>query len=172
MKSNNLSIWRDTVVWSMATILLLVAQISQAQTCSDNIKKSVPDTRYTLLADGKEVLDKTTDLVWKRCPEGLSGDDCNIGTTVTYSWSQALALADNTWRLPDVKELASLVEIACYNPAINLTLFPSTSGDGFWSSSPSASDVSFASGVAFISGAANAWGKYNNFYVRLVRSGK
>jgi hypothetical protein len=40
------------------------------------------------------------------------------------------------WRVPTVKELASIVERQCIRPAINLTLFPNTPSDIFWTSEP------------------------------------
>lgn len=160
--------------------LLLTTHMVQAQNCHPNISAhSTPDTRYTLQVDGEEVLDKSTQLIWKRCAEGLSGDGCNTGTAGTYTWSQALALTDNTWRLPNIKELASLVETACSDPAINLTMFPNTPGATFWSSSSSPSGstsegdygvwyVSFYEGDDLYIAAQNA----NNFHVRLVRGGQ
>ena len=151
---------------------LATSTLLQAQTCSDTVKPTAPDSRYTLQAGGTEVLDNTTKLIWKRCAEGLSGVSCETGSVNTYNWSGALALADNTWRLPNIKELASLVETACYNPTINLTRFPNTPSSIFWSSSPSANGSSGAWSVAFNDGYDGTNNKSNDRYVRLVRGGQ
>ena len=150
---------------------LIAIQSVQAQTCNDSIEQSAPDARYTLQSGGLEVLDEATQLIWKHCPEGLSGDDCSTGTASTYTWSDALALSDNTWRLPNIKELASLVETACYGPAINLTIFPNTPSIYFWSSSPYASANSHALIVDFRNGSDSTYNKNASRYVRLVRGG-
>ena len=152
--------------------LLIAMQSVQAQTCNDSIEQSVPDARYTLQAGGLEVLDEATQLIWKRCPEGLSGTDCITGTASIYTWSEALALGDSTWRLPNIKELASLVETACYGPAINLTIFPSTPSQSFWSSSPSAYFNTNAWVIDFYGGTGYAGSRDNSRYVRLVRGGQ
>ena len=77
----------------------------------------------------------------------------------------------NNWRVPNVKELDSLVEEACFNAAINETFFPATQTyNHYWSSSPYANDSSAAWIVNFFGGNDNFHGKYNNNYVRLVRS--
>ena len=150
--------------------LLIAIQSAQAQTCKDSIEQSAPDARYTVQSGGLEVLDELTQLIWKRCPEGLSGDDCSTGTASTYMWSNALALSDSTWRLPNIKELASLVETACYDPTINLTIFPNTPSNGFWSSSPYARYSSLAWVVDFGIGDDYTYPKGNDRYVRLVRA--
>ena len=152
--------------------LLIATQSVQAQTCNDSIKQSAPDTRYTLQAGGLEVFDEVTQLIWKRCAEGLSGDDCSTGTASTYTWSNALALSDSTWRLPNIKELASLVETACSGPAINLTIFPNTPIQYFWSSSSYALNVSGAWVVHFVNGDGNVYGRNGYSVVRLVRGGQ
>lgn len=156
--------------------LLLMTSLVQAQTCPDNIKRVAPDTRYTIQAGGEEVLDKQTQLIWKRCAEGLSGSDCNTGEAGIYTWELALALADNTWRLPDIKELASLVETACYYPTINSTFFPNTRNGLFWSSSSvsvtSSHYAKLAWQIIFSYGFQVATYKSENAYVRLVRNGQ
>jgi len=170
MKSNNLSTRHGAV---SLIVLLAASPLLQAQTCHDNIKQSAPTSSYTLLANGIEVFDSTTQLTWKRCPEGLSGASCESGTANTYTWSDALALEVGTWRLPNIKELASLVETACYGPAINLSLFPNTPNKFFWSSSPDASGVGDAWLVNFIYGhiSRSHYPKASYPYVRLVRGG-
>ena len=101
----------------------------------------------------------------------------NLRLRSTYTWEQALeAAASNAlnstsdWRLPNIKELASIVEEACYGPAINLELFPDTPSDDFWSSSPDAYDSRSAWYVYFYSGYGGSHGRDDSEYVRLVRS--
>jgi len=72
------------------------------------------------------------------------------------------------WRLPNQKELRTIAARNCYNPSINVNVFPNTPDDWFWSSSPVAGDVSSA--WAFSSGFDNYYGRDNNYRVRLVRS--
>ncbi|MGX9726103.1 MAG: Lcl C-terminal domain-containing protein [Candidatus Electronema sp. VV] len=109
-------------------------------------------------ADGT-VADSKTKLMWKRCPEGFNyvslSNSCSEAGTIEYSWENALtrpaAVNANgfpnsaglpnykNWRLPNIKELQSIVEEQCYNPAVNLTAFRDAAGvEKIWSNSPSA----------------------------------
>ncbi|MBT4549899.1 MAG: DUF1566 domain-containing protein, partial [Gammaproteobacteria bacterium] len=117
-----------------------------AQSCNSAIPRSAPDSRYIDHGD-RTVTDSETGLMWKQCSEGLSDSGCVSGAIETFNWQEAMARAESInsgagfagytdWRVPDIKELASLVEIACYSPAINETLFPATPASGFWSASP------------------------------------
>ena len=80
----------------------------------------------------------------------------------------------NDWRLPNIKELSSIVELSCYQPAINLTAFPNTPAGNYWSSSPASYSVSMAWSVNFVNGNATYLNR-NNIYTtanaRLVRAG-
>jgi hypothetical protein len=114
------------------SLLLSYANLSIAQTCfPSNIAATAPDSRYALNANGT-VVDKKTGLMWMRCPLGetWSNGICT-GSIQHYKWQSALQIAESTvfaglsdWRLPNKKELHSIVERRCYNPAINLTAFP------------------------------------------------
>lgn len=157
----------------------LLSREGISQTCFDDIKPSWPETRYTL--QNEEVFDNLTQLIWKRCSQGQEWDSeaatCT-GSAVTYNWASALGLADGKWRVPNIKELGSLVEVACYSPAINLSVYPETPSGFYWSSSP------YIAYAAPIYDNSNAW--FINFnrggfqlngtypvsrYVRLVRGG-
>jgi hypothetical protein len=127
-------------------VLLLVISMAPAvaQACQEVIPASAPDSRFTANGDGT-VTDRATGLIWKQCAEGLSGTDCLTGGATTFTWQQALQHAEaavfagsSLWRLPNKKELASLVEQRCVAPAINARLFPNTPSNWFWSSSPTA----------------------------------
>jgi len=153
-----------------------------AQTCNPNIPEETPNSRFVVHGDGT-VTDSRTGLMWKRCPEGQGGSDCAILNASGYPeylpWNQALQRAADAifagysdWRLPNIKELASLVETKCYAPAINLRIFPNTRSEWFWSSSAYA----YYSDGAWILYFGNGNGVIGNrgYYgsVRLVRGGQ
>jgi hypothetical protein len=133
-------------------------------------------TRFTYSTDGSEVSDAKTGLVWQRCTVGQSwsGSTCT-GTPSQYSHEAALAYTKNQvgWRLPNVKELSSLLDRSVIGPSIDLVAFPATPARyGYWSASPlspgttgtnAAWSVDFSSGEVFYD---NRTGIY---LVRLVR---
>lgn len=133
--------------------------------------------RFTI--SGEEVTDKRTGLVWKRCSEGqtLSGNSC-VGTPAGYTHEQALARAKSAntgdsatgWRLPNVKELASLADKGCQGPAIDSMAFPGTSSNRYWSSSPYVGSINNAWGVYFIAGFLAYYDRNYDLPVRLVRT--
>lgn len=75
-----------------------------------------------------EVYDKTTGLVWSRCPHGTQwkkGVGC-IGKVELLTLSQAKYLAEQKgkgWRLPTLDELLSIVDKGCSKSVINNTIF-------------------------------------------------
>ncbi len=73
------------------------------------------------------------------------------------------------WRVPNINELRSIVELQCYHPAINLTIFPNTPIYYYWSSSPYAASNYTAWSVSFGSGYADDVSKAVSRFVRLVR---
>ncbi len=128
--------------------------------------------RYSTSSDGSEVTDTQTGLVWRRCSQGQSwsGTTCT-GTASTHTHEQALALAKTQtgWRLPNVKELSSLVDASRTNPSIDTTAFPNTPSDWFWSSTPYAGNSSNAWFVYFYIGVVSYDYRDYGFHVRLVR---
>lgn len=166
-------------LWSLVLLLVAAMAPAGAQTCRDNIPASAPDSRFTDNGNGT-VTDLATGLIWKQCAEGLSGAGCLSGSATRFAWQQALQHAadavfagSSLWRLPNKKELASLVEQRCGDPAINTRYFPNTPSDWwFWSSSPFAGRPSSAWSVHFSYGYVYYEFKDNAFYVRLVRGGQ
>ena len=158
--------------------LVLGQQVGKAQTCIiDKVIPTTPDERFIDRGDGS-VQDKHTGLIWMRCSLGQVWDGATCsGTAAVYTWQQALQEAagytfagSSTWRLPNVNELKSIVEKACYDPAINLTAFPATPSAPFWTASPLAPGYDYAWIVSFNYG--NAYGGHKNsssYFVRLVR---
>ena len=151
--------------------------------CLSTIQASTPSSDFTDHGDGT-VTHTKTGLMWKQCSEGLGGIGCATGAASTHTWQAALQRAEtlnagagfagfNDWRLPNIKELSSIVEEQCFAPAINATLFPNTPPSSwYWSSSPYAAYASGGWSVGFRNGFDFVYLKSNNFYVRLVRSGQ
>jgi hypothetical protein len=124
------------------------------------------------------VNDSVTGLSWQGCPAGLTGNACAAGTAGTYSWASALGYCaglnwgrSQDWRLPNAKELRSIVNDRRSSPAIDVAAFPNTPAAYSWSSSSVADFSGNAWGVYFDYGFVNGPGKSSNNYVRCVRSG-
>ncbi|MEL6722075.1 MAG: DUF1566 domain-containing protein [Pseudomonadota bacterium] len=125
---------------------LYTTSVLSAQVCQPNSTlAATPTDQFVQHQDGT-LTDQTTGLMWQRCLVGQQGKDCSTGTAEQLSWAEALLyLAQETpqtrlggyqdWRLPNIRELASLVELQCSQPAINLTLFPDNGIGHVWSSS-------------------------------------
>ena len=158
--------------------VVLAQQIAMAQSCNENIISSTPDERFIDNGDGT-VSDKYTGLVWMRCALGQTWDGTTCtGDAVEYTWQQGLLEAESynfaasdAWRLPNVNQLKSIVEVACSTPAINQNFFPATPYGGFWTSSPYAHYNDNAWFVSFSSGYDASVNKGDGYYVRLVRPG-
>lgn len=154
---------------------LMAASVCRSDT---EIPSSTPTENFTDNGD-LTVYDHSTGLMWMKCPLGQFGATCLLGTASSSTWKGALEVAASTsfagfddWRLPDVKELHSIVEERCIRPAANTLIFPSTPSNYFWTSSPSAFRDNLAWSVNFEYGFT---GRDNStrdllMHVRLVRS--
>ena len=111
------------------------------------------------------VTDNATGLMWDQCAWGQSGNDCT-GNASTHNWQAALGVPAtanasnhrgyNDWRLPNIKELESLVNLTkSQPPAIDTSFFPNTPSNTFWSGSPVAIDSNVAWNVNFYYGNSN-----------------
>jgi hypothetical protein len=166
--------------WVLLMVLPASPTALAAQKCDySGIWGPAPVSHFSDNLDGT-VTDQATGLQWKRCSEGQtwSGGTCT-GTASTHTWQQALRLADGAsyaghgdWRLPNIKELSSIVERACYEPAIDLAVFPATPSNYFWSASPDAYNSFNAWNVTFYTAFDGNLSKSNNYHVRLVRGGQ
>jgi len=159
--------------------LVVCAGVQAQQNCQDNIHDTTPTAEFTFHGDGT-VTHQRTGLMWKQCLEGQTGVNCE-GTASTFNWSTALQHARTThfagrgdWRVPNIRELRSIVETRCADPAINLEVFPASPGDlPIWSSSHDTSAPLNRNGwiVNYFWGQSFLNGIYSEFGVRLVRGG-
>jgi hypothetical protein len=143
---------------------------------------SLPVPRFVVSADGQEVTDALTALTWRRCAEGTSFDGITCaGSMVLHLHEAALQLAASeagrtglAWRLPNIKELASLLDQRFFNPPVDAAVFPNTLMYTVWSSTPNVSNPQFlAWGINFAAGGdVYHYERVNGgSLVRLVRDG-
>lgn len=100
------------------------------------------------------------------------------GSAPGFLWQPALQAAEthtfagySDWRLPNKNELASIVEEACVNPAINTLAFPNAHASYVWSSATYAYGSNGACYVHFNHGYVGSSNKTDG-HVRLVRGGQ
>jgi hypothetical protein len=165
-----------TYILSVCSLLICISAVHAGQ---------VPDTgqasdftcnphSYTDLGNGV-VQDTVTGLLWQKAtaPGMRSGK---------YDWKEAVAYCDNLtlggytdWRLPTIKELSMLVDSGVTisgqnNPIIDVTYFPETAADKYWTSSLFAGDSGQAWNVEFSYGVVDYDSiETNSFFVRAVR---
>ena len=122
---------------------------SRPQMCNlESMPSTTPTERFIDHKNGT-VTDKATGLMWMRCSLGMTWEEGTCrGATHRAEWDATLQAVKalnknggfaghNNWRLPDIKELNSIVERRCYSPSINKTIFPGTDYWYYWSSTPS-----------------------------------
>lgn len=90
------------------------------------------------------ISDNATGLMWEKCNYGLSGASCATGSATKVAWSTATSTCETAvtgghsdWKLPNINELATLIDYAPADPdpSINATYFPNTKSDDYtWSS--------------------------------------
>jgi hypothetical protein len=150
--------------------------------------RSSPSTRFLDNADGT-VTDKESKLMWLHCsagqawvPESRSGSGRCSGEVDRLSWAAAQSLASelnrrgsfffNDWRVPQLRELATITERDCADPRVNLAVFPGTEAGGYWTatSRPGTRDDSHAYALSFGAEGIAYRPKDEVHRVRLVRS--
>lgn len=140
-----------------------------------------PKHRYIPSADGTEVTDNLTGLVWRRCTEGMVWDGVRAcrGTATAFKFKEATeyvrAHAKGGWRMPNIKELASIVDYV-HGPT-DSHAFPNTPGEPeFVSSTPMMwSGFIYVQIVGFNDGhvdPADAYHPTDAWLLRLVRRGR
>ena len=114
------------------------------------------------------VIDTITLLQWQ---DDYSDNGGNIKTTTwtaAIDYCETLTLDGGNWRLPNKKELLSLVDYAKYNPSID-AVFNHTTSSNYWSSTTYVRYISHAWIVTFYDGGAGSDNKSNTYNVRCVR---
>lgn len=177
----------------LAGLLITVPLSGYAATCAndrvaENTAINATTDHFDVISPSiipGEVYDSKTNLTWQRCSIGRDWNEvestCPDFPDNTMSWPAALAAAkieaDATglpWRLPNIKELNSIVEQRCYSPTIDSDIFPVVAPLRYWSSSPYANDDRYAWTVNFDRGE-SVWRssfKSSRLRVLLVRSGQ
>jgi hypothetical protein len=115
--------------------------------CDANLQQDYTPSDFIDNHDGT-VSDLRTNLTWAKCSIGQSynliSDSCSGSGATSYpTWAEALLAAEaysvnsiTDWRLPNIKELGSLVDRSCAEPSINLTLFPNSISSVYYTSTP------------------------------------
>ncbi|MCP3850882.1 MAG: DUF1566 domain-containing protein [Gammaproteobacteria bacterium] len=106
----------------------------------------------------------------------LEWQDDAIGTST--DWQGAIGICEglelgghSDWRLPNINELNSIVDLSIVNPAI-VNSFENTSPNGYWSSTTSENSKDKAWFVHFNDGNVGRDTKDNRKRVRCVRDGQ
>ena len=131
---------------------------------------SASQPSYTDNGDGTTT-DSRTGLMWLK-----NASTYNNGASQT--WESALSGCESftyasytDWRLPNRRELMSIVNYQNQNPAINTTYFTTTQSNYYWSSTTYVPNTAYAWRVYFGNGRVGDGYKPASRYVRPVRGG-
>ena len=153
------------------------AAIACANTGQDGDRKAGvawPVPRFTMDGTGNSITDTLTGLMWIRNPDATA-----------RTWQQALDFANSLegcgaadWRLPNVNELESLVNLEVANQAIFLNGqgFSGVQADSYWTSSiftgPAGGSAPLAWIVTMASGGLGPIARSASSFVLPVRAGQ
>jgi len=134
-------------------------------------------TIYNPVGISSVTVDNRTGLMWVTAPgtdAGFAGaqtwESALTSCTVTLNGMAYAGYTD--WRLPNVRELMSIVDYgAAAAPRINTTAFPNTVSDYYWTSTTYVVNTTLAWIGTFNLGNVGVFSKTNSRYVRCVRGG-
>lgn len=116
-------------------------------------------------------VDNRTGLMWTTNP-------VDAGIVAVYTWENAIAICEalsyatfEDWRLPNIKELMSIVNYQNKTPAISTAYFLTVSGENYWSSTTNVGMSDGAWSVYFENGGVYGYGRTESHRVRCVRGG-
>lgn len=143
--------------------------------------RTAPPERFVDNGDGT-VTDTVTQLMWMRCSEGQRFDAGRcIGSPLGVDWARAQASAEQVnaagelfyddWRLPSITEIAAIVERQCAEPRIDLSVFPATPPETYWSATNRPRDPELVYALGFGAQGVAPVRKDAEHHVRLVRTG-
>ena len=127
------------------------------------------------------VTDQDTGLMWMRCSIGQTWDGSAgacLGTASARTWDDAIALpaaeilAGHTdWRLPNIRELQTILDRTKFNPAIDTVAFPDFLPSTFWSATTNVVILNTAWYINFATGDVQSMSNdaFELNYVHLVR---
>ncbi|WP_052702383.1 DUF1566 domain-containing protein [Marinomonas sp. S3726] len=158
----------------ITTLLLSNSVVAE---CRYQHSEQASEKRFTI--NEGQIFDAKTNLTWQRCSLGThwsSAESCT-GKVEYLSLREAkerAALFSDGWRLPNIEELFSLLDMDCTKPSINTKYFPdlveSVEGSPYWSSTEVSDLPILFYFIDFWNG--NADGHTEGFHlaVRLVKS--
>lgn len=132
-------------------------------------------TRFIVktLNDDDVVIDLATGLMWAADGNSVA---CSSGNAII--WDLASTHCDglgfagfDDWRLPNAKELMSIIDYALGTPAIKQPPFANTKSSRYWSSTTRQGSIIYAWDVDFSDGIVWYGVKAGSNYVRPVRGG-
>lgn len=146
----NMMFKRSLIFYVFFSFPLFAADDEICPTKAIDMPASTPSAQFDFEQDGDVVTDLKTGLMWTRCPWTYTWDASNrtcVGDAVTgrMNWKSALTIADDNnvsdaafldyqdWRLPNIKELASIVERKCAEFSINHVVFGESGAGVYWS---------------------------------------
>lgn len=122
----------------------------------------------TLTRNNNVVNDSETSLQWQ--------DNENQATLTRISWKNAISYCEGislngftNWRLPNIRELKSIVDRTEINPSVNTFAYTETV-IAYWSASSLEGSSTRAWDITFSAGKANTSQKSSNRNVRCVRT--
>lgn len=165
---NPLNVFFLIALWTMSS--------SAFSGCIKGGKLTTPSNLFVVA--GNEVHDTRTQLLWGRCPVGMTlrGNKCK-GTAKLLTLADAekyVKQLGDGWRLPTINELLGIVEHRCSNPSINTEIFPGVvelyeGHSKYWSSTPFKEMPMIFYNLDFMDGSVDANSRGIAMGVRLVR---